>query len=74
MPSFGKKIINKFLLCRFKMNCPVNLEIYFSYILVFKYVCLSSIALKIVCSFCSKICDSIRNYFHHGKNHSSLEV
>ena len=29
---------------------------------------------RIVCEFCAKLCDSIRNYIQHGKNQPHQEV
>ena len=48
------------------MNYPINMEDFF---LVAIYVCLNVRPLTIICTFYTKICDSINNYVHHGQKH-----
>ena len=42
--------------------------------LVVMYVCLNGKALKSVCTFNTKICDSINNYVHHDEKQPRHEV
>ena len=42
--------------------------------LVLIYLCLTVKPIKRVCNFCTKICDSIRNYVHHVKKQRCKEV
>ena len=51
----------------FKVDYPVNLWDLFFLFLVLLYICPNSKPLKILCTFCTRVYDSINNYDHHGK-------
>ena len=62
------------LLGGFKETLPVNMENVFCELLVLMYVCLDVKPIKGLCIFCTKICDSIKNYVCQGEKHLRQEV
>ena len=67
MPSVGICFFSSILLSGFRVNYRANTENDFCIFLVLKDVCLKVKYLKRVCNVCTKICDSVKNYVHHGK-------
>ena len=59
------------LLCHLTFYINICILAKFS---VVTYVCLNVKSPKSMCTFCTKICDSIKNYFHHVKNYPCREV
>ena len=55
------------------MNFTVKL-IFLYVVLVVIYMCPNVKLIKSVCTFHTKICDSVKNYVHHGKNKPHQEV
>ena len=72
--DFAKTIFSSIFLCSFKVNYPIKLEIIFCKFLVVTYMLFNFKPLKTVCVFCTKICDSIKNYVHYGKKKPRQEV
>ena len=56
------------------MNYNFNLEDYVLVILLVTYMCLYVKALKTVCTLCTRIFDSIINYFNNGKKQPYQKV
>ena len=57
-----------FLLSGLRVNYPVNTENDFLYVLVVIYVQINVKPLIFLCNICTKVCNLIKNYSHHGKS------